>query len=83
MQPNVLKYEPALALFVSNTDPLIFYHKIAAFAKKQLTKNGKLYFEINEYLGTEMKELLADSRFKNIEIRKDINGKERMISCRK
>ena len=83
MQPNVLKYEPALALFVSNTDPLIFYRKIAAFAKKQLTQNGKLYLEINEYLGTEMRELLADFGFRNIEIKKDINGKERMILCRK
>jgi release factor glutamine methyltransferase len=83
MQPNVLKFEPTLALFVSNTDPLIFYRKIAAFAKKQLAENGKLYFEINEYLGVEMSELLNGLGFRGIELKKDINGKERIISCQK
>lgn len=81
MQPNVLKYEPEKALFVTNENPLIFYERIAEFAKKHLDKNGKLFFEINEYLGNEMYNLLQRKEFVNIELRKDINGKNRMISC--
>ena len=83
MQPNVLKYEPENALFVTNENPLIFYRKIGEFAKKHLSSKCKLYFEINEFLGKEVRELLVYLGFKNIEIRKDINGKERMISCEK
>ncbi|HSO86797.1 MAG TPA: peptide chain release factor N(5)-glutamine methyltransferase [Draconibacterium sp.] len=83
MNSNVLDYEPENALFVSDLDPLVFYRSIAAFAKKYLAKNGILYFEINENLGLEMKEMLVDFGFKDIEIRKDINGKNRMICCMK
>jgi len=83
MLPNVLEYEPANALFVSDNDPLVFYSSIAAFAKKHLTLNGKLYLEINENLGFEMKNMLFDFGFCNIEIRNDINGKNRMVCCTK
>lgn len=83
MLPNVLEYEPANALFVTDNDPLVFYRSIAGFAKKYLAENGKLFFEINENLGFEMKNMLIDFGFCNIEIRNDINGKNRMICCTK
>lgn len=79
MNKNVLDHEPELALFVSDDDPLLFYRKIAILAKNNLTKNGSLFFEINEYLGEEMIDLLTDLGFTSIELRKDIFGKDRMI----
>jgi len=82
MHSNVLNYEPETALFVTDVDPLIFYRTIAAFAKINLAKSGLLFFEINENLGFEMNELLVDFGFYDIEIRKDINGKNRMVCCR-
>jgi release factor glutamine methyltransferase len=82
MHSNVLNYEPEKALFVSDSDPLIFYSSIAAFAKKHLAHNGILFFEINENMGYGMNEMLIGSGFSEIEIRKDINGKNRMVSCR-
>lgn len=83
MLPNVLEYEPGNALFVPDSDPLVFYRSIAAFAIKNLAENGKLFLEINENLGHEMKNMLVDFGFCNIEIRKDINEKNRMICCTK
>lgn len=79
MHNNVLKYEPDLALFVSDKDPLIFYKQIAKLALKGLNTNGSLYFEINQYLGNELCELLANLGFNNIELKKDIYGVDRMI----
>lgn len=79
IKKNVLDYEPHLALFVEDNDALIFYRKIASLAKKGLQKNGKLYFEINQYLGKEMIELLENMSFKNVELRKDIYDNERML----
>lgn len=81
MLPNVLKYEPNSALFVPDSDSLIFYRRIAEFALKQLKSNGFLFFEINENLGLEMKELLEKKGFKNITIKKDLHGKDRMLRC--
>jgi release factor glutamine methyltransferase len=78
MNDNVLHYEPDSALFVSDQDPLVFYRAIAAFASQYLNKNGFLFFEINEYLGEEMKVLMEGFGFESIEIRKDINSKNRM-----
>ena len=83
MEANVLEYEPGLALFVSDTDPLIFYRTIAQFASKQLNESGYLFFEINENLGDEMVELVKQLGFKSIELRRDLNGKNRMLRCRK
>jgi release factor glutamine methyltransferase len=81
MRSNVLKYEPKSALFVADKDPLLYYRKIARLANQHLTGNGRLYFEINEYLSDELKELLETEGFASIEVRKDIFGKERMIKC--
>lgn len=79
IKPNVLEYEPHLALFVKDTDALLFYRKIAQLAQKNLNPNGKLYFEINQYLGKETVQLLEGLGFKNIELKKDIYGNDRMI----
>jgi release factor glutamine methyltransferase len=78
---NVLAHEPHLALFVEDNDALLFYRKIAELAKKNLSKNGLLYFEINQYLGKEMVALLEEYDFKNIQLRKDVYGNDRMICC--
>lgn len=78
---NVLEYEPHLALFVEDNDALLFYKKIAVLAKKRLTKCGQLYFEINQYLGAATVELVQSYGFVNIELKKDIYGNDRMISC--
>ncbi len=80
---NVLEYEPHLALFVEDNDALLFYRKITELAQKNLPENGQLYFEINQYLGKEMLELLEKYHFKNIELRKDIYGNDRMIKSMK
>lgn len=81
MEPNVLKHEPDLALFVKDADPLLFYRKIAALAQANLKPNGKLFFEINEYLGNDLVALLEKMEFQQIGIRKDIFGKDRMLKC--
>ena len=81
IKPNVLEYEPHLALFVDDHDALLFYRKIAQLAKENLTENGQLYFEINQYLGKETVELLENLGFKNIKLKKDVYGNDRMISC--
>ena len=83
IKKNVLDYEPHLALFVEDTDALLFYRKIAELAIKNLNPNGKLYFEINQYLGKETVVLLENIGFKNIELRKDFYGNDRMIKCKK
>lgn len=76
---NVLQHEPHLALFVDDDDPLLFYKAISEFALKYLKKEGQLYFEINQYLGYDMVELLKDFKFRNIDLKKDISGNDRMI----
>lgn len=81
IKKNVLDYEPHLALFVEDSDALLFYRKIAELALTSLTPNGKLFFEINQYLGNETVALLEKLGFKNIELRKDFVGNDRMISC--
>jgi release factor glutamine methyltransferase len=81
IKKNVLDNEPHLALFVDDNDALIFYRKIAELAQKNLSKNGKLYFEINQYLGKETVELLAKMNYKNIKLIQDIYGNDRIICC--
>lgn len=81
MHENVLANEPHLALFVSNEKPLIFYEAIADFALKNLREDGLLFFEINEYLGKETINMLRVKGFNSIELRKDMQGKDRMICC--
>jgi release factor glutamine methyltransferase len=78
---NVLENEPHLALFVDDDNPLIFYKKIADLAKLHLTENGVLFFEINQYLGKETVSMLEEKGFKNIELRKDFSGNDRMIKA--
>ena len=81
IKKNVLDNEPHLALFVNDNDALIFYRKIAELAQKNLSQNGQLFFEINQYLGTETVDLIEKKNFKKIELRKDIYGNDRMIQC--
>ncbi|MFY0712897.1 peptide chain release factor N(5)-glutamine methyltransferase [Seonamhaeicola sp. NFXS20] len=78
MKPNVLDNEPHLALFVDDDNPLLFYKAICEFSNKNLKEGGKLFFEINEYLGKEMTQLLKDYNFKNIKLKQDIFNKDRM-----
>lgn len=78
---NVLHYEPHLALFVEDNDPLIFYRKITQLAQKSLTENGMLFFEINQYLGNEMNEMVSEY-FNTVELRKDLQGNERMMKIK-
>ena len=82
MHNNVLEHEPHLALFVTNENPLIFYDKISSLAREKLQKEGLLFFEINQYLGTEMQNLLQKKSFSEIEIRKDLNQNERMLKAK-
>tara|TARA_R110002012_G_scaffold24960_1_gene82870 strand:+ start:500 stop:1378 length:879 start_codon:yes stop_codon:yes gene_type:complete len=81
IKPNVLDNEPHLALFVSDDDPLIFYKTITEIAEKQLKPNGFLFFEINQYLGKEMKALVESYAFQNVEIIKDGYGNDRMLKA--
>ena len=81
IKQNVLDYEPHLALFVEDNDALVFYRKIALLALANLPQNGKLYFEINQYLGKETTEMLEDFGFCNVVLRKDIYGNDRMTSA--
>lgn len=82
MQPNVLNYEPAKALFVSNENPLIFYEAIANFTLKYLAKQGQLYFEINQYLGQETKQMLENKGFIEVEIIKDLHENDRICKAK-
>lgn len=78
MNRNVIDFEPHLALFVNDNDPLLFYRTIAQKSKNWLKPNGQIYFEINEAFGNEIKDMLIGNGFTDVEIRKDINGKDRM-----
>lgn len=82
MQANVLDFEPHLALFVENDNALIFYKAIASQAARLLNKNGLLFFEIHERLALETKEAIEALGFVDVEIRKDLQGKDRMIKAR-
>jgi len=81
MKNNVLDNEPGSALFVSDKNPLIFYKKIVEFALDHLKVKGFLFFEINQYLGDETKELLENENFSEIELRKDMFGNDRMLKA--
>jgi release factor glutamine methyltransferase len=79
MLKTVLDYEPPIALFVDDIDPLIFFKAIADFARIKLEMGGTLYFEINPRFEKELQEMLMFKGFRNIQVRQDINGKPRMI----
>jgi release factor glutamine methyltransferase len=79
MSESVLDFEPGLALFVPDNDPLRFYKRITTLAVKHLAKDGRLYFEIYEDFGLEVKELLMKAGFSKVEIVKDLQGKDRIV----
>ena len=83
MAKNVLDYEPGLALFVPDEDPLRFYRAIAEIAALELVNEGMLYFEINPIYEKETREMLEGFRFGNIETKEDSYGKKRMMRAQK
>ena len=83
MSANVLEHEPHMALFVPDQDPLLFYRAIANFGQRNLRPEGLLYFEINAALGPETCALLETMGYRNITLKKDINGRDRMIRAQK
>ena len=84
MHANVLQYEPHIALFVQDDDPLIFYNAIAEYANEGgLLPGGAIYAEIHEDLGNDVQELFHSKGFAHTELRKDMQGKDRMIKAKK
>ena len=81
MNNNVLDYEPHLALFVSDNEALVYYKRIIDFSKVHLQREGLLFLEINEQKSVEIKELLENNGFKNVLIKKDMQGKNRMVKA--
>ncbi|MBO7144567.1 MAG: peptide chain release factor N(5)-glutamine methyltransferase [Salinivirgaceae bacterium] len=81
MSRNVLDFEPHLALFVPDSDPLLFYRRIAELAQQWLKSGGMLFFEINERFGPETVQLLENMRFDNVELHRDFYEKNRMVSA--
>ncbi len=79
MHDNVLNYEPHAAIFAPEQDPLIFYRKIVDLADGHLSRGGRLYFEINRRYGASICQLLRDRGYLGVELRKDLNGNDRMI----
>lgn len=79
MARNVLDFEPHKALFVDDSNPLLFYEHIAALAKRTLNKGGRLYFEINQEKGEEIVQMLSRRGFEEVELKKDISNNDRMI----
>ena len=82
MSNNVLQYEPHLALFVPDDNPIKYYHTIAEIATKRLNQNGLLYFEIHEHKGSEILEMLKDKGFTSVELKQDLQGKDRMVKAK-
>ena len=81
MENNVLDYEPHIALFVPDSEPLLFYRKIAKIGKELLTKDGMLFFEINRRFGKETVDMLTRLGYSNIELRQDQFGNDRMVKA--
>ena len=83
LHKNVTDYEPAEALFVPDEKPLLFYERIALLGKKLLADNGTLFFETHEDYHNELESLLLQLHYHNIEKLKDLNGKDRFVTCKK
>jgi release factor glutamine methyltransferase len=83
MNKNVVEHEPHTALFVPNDDPLIFYRALAKFASSRLHENGSIYMEIHEDLGNDVVRLFSDEGYNKIELRKDMQQKNRMVKVSK
>ena len=81
MDNNVLQYEPHLALFVADNDPLLFYRTIADIAAKELLQGGTLYFEINRLMGEACSKMLREKGFVEVEVYRDYLDADRMIRC--
>jgi release factor glutamine methyltransferase len=81
MAENVLNFEPEISLFVENDNPILFYEAIVKYAKSNLSENGILFFEIHPDFSAEISDLLNLKGFINIELRKDLQGKNRMIKA--
>jgi len=79
MQPNVVAHEPHTALFVPDNDPLVFYRALAEFGKKRLYESGTIYMEIHEGLANEVVTVFNKQGYSNIELKKDMQGKDRMV----
>ena len=83
MRRNVTEHEPEIALFVEDSDPLLFYRSIARTALRVLRSGGKLYFEIYENFATEMVDMLTTENYSNIVVREDFRAKQRMVCAEK
>ena len=83
MRPNVVQYEPHLALFVEDTDPMIFYRSIAEFAIEKMNPGGTIYAELHEELAPDVSNIFLKNGFANVEIKKDMQAKDRMIRVKR
>jgi release factor glutamine methyltransferase len=83
MTKNVLEHEPASALFVTDSDPLVYYRALASFSKAKLRPGGMFWAEINERFGEATALIFNQAGFKHVAILRDIHGKERFINGRK
>ena len=83
MEPNVLEWEPAQALFVPDNDPLRFYRRIAHLGHQLLSPNGRMYFEINQAYGEDTVNMLHESGYTAIQIGKDLSGNDRFVRCQR
>ena len=81
MAPHVVNFEPHMALFVEDQDPLIFYRALAGFAAKKLLPGGQVFAEIHEGLGVQVVKLFQESGFQKIILKKDMQGKDRMVKA--
>jgi release factor glutamine methyltransferase len=83
MSKNVLDFEPHQALFVPDSDPLTCYRALLEIAKRSLKKDGSIYFEINEALGSEMSDLLKSAGYREVMVRRDLNNRDRFVKALK
>ena len=83
MEPNVLQWEPSLALFVPDDDPLRFYRRIAVLGRDMLADGGRLYFEINRAYGREMVEMLRTMGYVRVRVKKDLSQNDRFVIAEK
>ena len=81
MDANVLEWEPGLALFVPDEDPLRFYNRIVRLGSELLLPGGKLYFEINQVYGQETAHILEMNQYRDVRVIKDIFGKDRIVTA--
>jgi release factor glutamine methyltransferase len=83
MKKNVVDYEPHVAIFVSDDDQLIFYEAIADFGKEKLHEDGRIYLEIHESIGEQVIKLFRQKGYSSVELKKDMQGKDRMVKITK